>query len=464
METNNTSSTNDPSVSETPPVSASTPEPKPQRHRMLARLLVGAVLVALLLLVAIFVWYEKATAPPAEKVTKDMFSTTISGSTAGVPNRLLQTSRYSHGVGVGYLLHKPTAASAQRSGLVGHASAAELSYSPAIFYTKQASDGTQVFALDTATKETKQLTHAQAGATHPVFASLLQRLAYAKASCSVAVLDMYANTDTVIQEGSQDVTAVVPQEGYKSPVCYTPAGWSPDASYLAVVGTYSTHTKDLGLVSFSDLYLYDYGTKKLAKVATPAGFNSLASADDVFWQTNITLAAHYVQRGQYAATVKEDLAFVDASTTTAKPVNIQTKLDLTSVQAIGKTMYVRGTDNKLYAGTLATGELQAIAGSDATGTFLLKTETDKDTVTNILSLDGQPGMQDNFQLKSLPVSGGAKTVLYTPTSLSAYLLGWGATYDDVVYMDVLSMKSEIHSYNLTTKTDTVLLKDLPLIQ
>ena len=97
----------------------------------------------------------------------------------------------------------------------------------------------------------------------------------------------------------------------KDIVCYTPIAWSPDGSKLAIGGSYSLNNSEIGLVSFTDIYIYDVNTKKIEKYDPPKPYNTTRH---FFWADDAHIAAQYIESGQFAKTIKEDPTYRDWET------------------------------------------------------------------------------------------------------------------------------------------------------
>jgi hypothetical protein len=431
---------------------------KKSRRWLIILLIVAIILTAV---AVFFVLKSKSTTPKASSASTSTTKPTTtntpkasrstSAPTTGIANALLKSSQASQGVAIGYV--KTPQVSMQSNPFMGHASAATSSYNTTVFYDNTTSTGSQILGLNVDSKAVVQLTNDQSGASDPVFSSVSQKLAYAQGGCSAAIKDLGADTTTVIKAGNQSAT------------CYKPSAWSPDGKYLAYVGETETTIPNLGLIDIGSLFLYDLDTNSTVAVATPSGFNSVGSYSDVYWQDSSDIAAHFVNYGQYASILKEEVVSINVTSEKATDLVTPTNVDFSSVQLVGNTMYVIDSSPKeLLSGLETTASLQPVTGSDNAGSFLLKTGLDGSTVTDIYDIAGQVGQQGTFSINHVVPTGSSTTKLYSPDGFSAYMVGWGQSYNDIIYMDVVSNKTEIHQYDISNKADEILVGDLPLIQ
>lgn len=97
-----------------------------------------------------------------------------------------------------------------------------------------------------------------------------------------------------------------------------------------------------------------------------------------------------------------------------------------------------------------------------TGPFLLRADPETSALEDVILMSGQAGIENSFQLLDLPLKGGEVEELYRPGGFSAYMLGWGNNFDQIIYMAVLSGKSEIQQYTISTGENVTLVPDLPL--
>jgi hypothetical protein len=378
-------------------------------------------------------------------------SKTSTATATGISPALFKSSQAAQGIAVGYVEAKQVAM--RSNPFMGQAYAATNPYEASIFYDNSTSSGNQIFGLTVDSKATAQVTTDQSGASDPVFSSVSQKLAYAQGGCSVAIKGIDDNTATTIKVGSQSST------------CYEPSAWSPDGKYLAYVGETETNSTSLGLVDIGSLYIYDLATNSTTMITTPSNFNSVGGYADVFWQDPTDIAVHFVDYGQDASVLKEQVVSINITTQVSTNVVTPANVDYSSVQLVGNTMYAIDTQpQELLAGLETDGNLQAITGSDDFESYLLKTNNDNSAVTDIYGLSGQPGQQSTFSLEHLSPAGGEATKLYAPSGFSAYMLGWGQSYDDIIYMDVVSGQTEIHQYTISDNTDQTLVSNLPLTQ
>lgn len=366
-----------------------------------------------------------------------------------VPKYLLENDQSSMGVAVGYL--KVNRQTTTGNWLIGRVHAeAETAYKSGVFYKKN----DQIYVLDVATKKSEQLTMGQYVASDPVFASVSQRLAFSQGSCTVSAKDLTTKTEVVVKEGQS------------SGQCYKPVAWSPDGNKLAFVGIESKNSPDLGLVGFGTLYIYDFVLRSLTKYDAPTGYNSVKAYSAVAWKDNAEVIVSYVQWGKFASILKEQMVKIDVVSKATSEINTGVKFDLASLRTIGAREFAIGESPRqmLSGPTDGSNQFAPIDGGQDVGTYLLKVNSEGTAATDVYMLNGSAGSQDSFRLYVLPASGGQKAELYTPSDFSAYALGWGLSYDELIYMAVLSGKSEIHQYDISIKKDQVLVSDLPLIQ
>lgn len=405
-------------------------------------------IVGLSVLVVMIKYAKPAPVQPTQQIQPA--STQYTSATTGIPSRPFQNGQTSKGTSIGYV-KVDDGVSKKSSFFYGRAHAATNKYEPVLFYSKN----DQIFSLNTITRATLEVTPAGATASNPVFSSPLQMLAYRFGPCSIVIKDISSNTEEVVQQGSSDGT------------CYTPAAWSPDGTYLAYTGTSST-SSELGLVSFTNLYIYTVASKTSAVVTMPTGYNSLAGADGLLWQDDKSLLGHYVKRGQYAATLKEAFFVHNLTTKASVEYPSPTNAYLGSGQLINDTLYLVSNDqpgyNKLLSGSVTDGKYLPVDGSDGTGSFLLETNDSSSTPSNIYVMTGVIGSENSLGISRLTTKNDQKTNLYNPKGFSAYMLGWGKDYDQIIYMAILSGKAEIQQYTISQDKNEVLVADLPMSQ
>ncbi len=368
------------------------------------------------------------------------------------PAPLLQNGRSEKGVAIGYVVGRKQI-SIKSNLFDPEVYADSLNYQTAVFYDNQVSGIDQVFDLNLATNTTTQLTDGTLSANQPVFSSIDQELAYAQNECSVAIMSIASGTPTVIQNGS------------KSTTCYKPTAWSPDGHYLAYVGNTEISSPTLGLIGFSKLYIYNVNTKSSTPISAPTGFNSVGGYNDVYWQDSTHIAADYVDYGQMATILNQQLVLVDVSNQQTTNLPTVQNLDYSSVQLAGNNMYAISTQpDEIVTGIDTGSALQPLAGSADAGSFLLQTDPSGSMVNGIYDLAGQAGTQGSWTLNRLIPVSGQRTQLYNIKGISAYMLGFGKSYDNIIYMDVMSGEDEIHQYTISTNSDQTLITNLPLVQ
>lgn len=367
---------------------------------------------------------------------------------------LLQSNQSSRGVSVGYIkMQKPTS---KGNLFVGHAYAESTDYHTGVFYITLDS---RIHLLDTVTKVTTAVT--TNGSSAPVFSSISQSLAFKK-ECTVYAKKLGEDTETVIKEGVRYTT---PTD--TASICYAPSAWSPDGKRLAIIGTSLADAK-LGLVTLSKLYVYSIESKVLEAYDPPASFNTVYGG--IRWLGNDSIAVNSAEFGEFAKVLKQKPYKVRLSDKTYTELGDNFNYDFSTAQVVGNEVYARTTNGTgegpvaLVSGPIDGGDLNKVAGSDDAGTFLVQTNSDATQATNIYMLNGSAGSENSFNLIKLPAAGGTATTLFSPKGYSAYMLGWGQDFDQIIYMAVPSGKSEIRQYTVSTQADIALVSDLPLIQ
>ena len=389
--------------------------------------------------------YSASTGTSASQTDKPAKVTTV--PTSNIPTKLLQNGQPMQGVAIGYLVGKQVAT--RTNPFEGQAYAASNNYQAAVFY--DSSDG-QISDVNVVTKATAKVTDDSSGATTPVFSSIDQKLAYTENDCSVAVMSVPTGVPTVIQKGD------------KSSTCYGPVAWSPDGKYLAYTGGTETQNQSLGLVNLVKLYIYDESTNTTSVLDTPSGFNSVG-ASDVYWQDATHIAVHYVDYGFAASIQSEKLTSVDVTNQQGSDLPTLHNLNYQSIQIVGNEMYATASfPGGLLYGPVNASSLQQVAGTDNTNTFLLQTDSSNSKVNSIYMTAGNPGTENSFKINQLNPNSGQIKQLYAPQDISTAMLGFGQSYDEIIYMEILSNKCEIHQYTISTDTDQVLVPNLPLIQ
>lgn len=325
-------------------------------------------------------------------------------------------------------------------------------YDPIVFYSKDQN----IYSLNTASKGSQQIT--QDTGSEPVFSSITQQLAYQK-TCSVY--------STPLPQSSDEHTLIIEGVDYqgsgtfsKDVVCYKPVAWSPDGTKLAMSGMYSLNDPSLGLVSFNDIYIYDQKTKDIEKFSPPEPYNTTRH---FFWTDNTHLAAQYIQSGQYASTIKEDPFIVTTTSQSITPLTLRESLKLDAIQNVGGQFYTFDSSNtSLLASQTIDGDFKEVVKTQGnSGTFLLKADS-SNALSDVLLLSGQAGLENSFKLLDFKTATSEMTELYNPNAFSAYMLGWGKDFDEVIYMAVLSGKSEVQQYTISTNKNETLVPDLPL--
>lgn len=375
-------------------------------------------------------------------------------SNSNVPEFLLESSQGSNGIAVGYLKKNEPATS--RSFLVPKASAAEVEYEPIVFY----SNLDNIFSLNTVTKESKQVTDTIG--SNPVFSSIAQKLAFNKERCDVFVKDMSTNEDVLVVDGD-DAFGAQGEDGSVSissdAICYTPAAWSPDANKLAIKGTYSVNSTEMGLVGFIDMYIYDFASFSLTKIEPPEGFNT---SQEFRWLNNEKVLVKYAEFGAFASLIKEQITETVVEDNSHNPTNLSSTLSLENMRTVGKTSVAVSEGMLLQSDTGAIADFKPILAVNILGNYLIKGNATGDAIDSLYTLDGMPGSQGSFKIQEVKINETRTIDLYSPDGFSAYLLGWGLNYDEIIYMAVLSGKSEVHQYTISTGTNEVLVPDLPL--
>ena len=149
----------------------------------------------------------------------------------------------------------------------------------------------------------------------------------------------------------------------------------------------------------------------------------------------------------------------------ASPLILQSSVKLDQVQAVGGLFYAFSeTQSAFMAAPTIDGTFSEVVKTNGkSGTFLLKAD-ETNNLSDLIMLNGQPGAENNFKLLDFKIGSGEMTELYSPPGFSAYMLGWGQNFDEVIYMAVLSGKSEIQQYSISSGKYETLVADLPLIQ
>lgn len=375
-------------------------------------------------------------------------------SNTNVPEFLLESSQGSNGIAVGYLKKNEPATSS--SFLIPKASAAEVEYEPIVFY----SNLDNIFSLNTVTKESKQVT--ETIGSNPVFSSIAQKLAFNKERCDVFVKDMSTNEDVLVVDGD-DAFGAQGEDGSVSissdAICYTPAAWSPDANKLAIKGTYSVNSTEMGLVGFIDMYIYDFASSSLTKIKPPEGFNT---SQEFRWLNNEKVLVKYAEFGAFASLIKEQITETSIEDNSHSPANLSNAFSIDSMRSVGKTLVAVSEGKLLVSDTGAVADLKSVLAVNSIGNYLIKVAEDGETVDSLYTLDGQPGSQGSFKIQEVNIDEARTIDLYNTDGFSAYMLGWGLNFDEIIYMAVLSGESEVHQYKISTNTNEVLVPDLPL--
>lgn len=357
----------------------------------------------------------------------------------------MRHSGNSQGIAVGYVPKKVAQGEGGWS-LTPRAAAAEAAaYEPVVFYTKDSN----VYMLNAATKASSQLTND--GGEYPVFSSVAQQLAFTK-SCEVYTKALGSESESVIE--------LPASEG----VCYQPIAWSPDGTKLALGALRSTNSAELGLVTLKDVYLYDTASHTGEKIDIPQPFNTVAG---LVWVDSSHLIVEHQQLGQFAKVLSSQLSTVDISGDTPETALLQTNnaIYLQSLQSIESSYFA--LDSEL-SGTLLAGivdsnsaSFEALQGASAVSSYLLKPGASAEG--EVFYLSGQAGTENSYGMYTLPTAGGTATRVHDVSGLSAYVLGWGASYDSVIYM-ACSTTCDIHLYDIESQQDEVIVPGLPLIQ
>lgn len=387
--------------------------------------------------------------------TKGGSQKTISSSSqptqSNVPVRLLQQSKNTSGVALGYVKTSKKSTSSNSSPFFKKVLADTINYTPTIFYTSENNSAKQIMALDTVTKETRSLTSAGAiSASDPVFSSISQKLAYARSGkTELNVLNLDDNKETIIEPA-------------KGSIQYTPIAWSPDGTKLAYIAIdQEMNTPNWGLAK---LYIYQEGVDN-QEIKAPEGFNSVNSFADVIWSDTNTITGRYIDKGDFGKTLKEQLFNVDVISYKLSTTNSPITGPLTSVQTASDLDYFINSDPIILKKVSTTNKTDSssIIGTEQLGSYLLRFN-EQDELSDIIYILGEPGSENSMTINSLTAKETQKSVLLTPPGISSYLLGWGTSYDELIYMVITHNTSEIHSLDLTSNTDALIVGDLPMIQ
>ncbi len=154
--------------------------------------------------------------------------------------------------------------------------------------------------------------------------------------------------------------------------------------------------------------------------------------------------------------------------TTKKSTNYTSpkNLFLGGAQLINGTLYAASfsaDSSTIVSGALADGKYTTIKNTEDGAGFLTQLNTETNNPDYLMLMAGRGGTENSFSLSKVKVTDGEKTKLFSPGGFSAYLLGWGKDYDSVIYMDDLSLKSEIRQYTISTNKDVLLQSGIPLV-
>lgn len=434
----------------------------------------GILVLALIMVATISFWPQKKISAPSSNLTpaKSKSSTvqaktvttnsattpvkTTSQATAtpstiapGIPNYLYQSSQTSQGAAVGYLKIKQT--SYQPHGLLGSAiaSADSPNYQTAIFYPK--SDG--IYAYGKYTNSNSKV----ANGTTPVFSSILQKLA-TSLDCTISMHDFTDNSDTVVATPSIAGT----QTGAE---CYRPVEWSPDGKSLLFTSNKPVSNSDIGLVTFSIPYIYDVASSKSTAITIPDGLNSLQG--NGHWQDAQSIVFSYVLWGYHASIMTSETVTYSLVSKQYTKLATPDGINVSSIQTASKALYILSTSRTiLYSGSgLESNSLKPVSGlsTDAIGSYLLEIN-DEGTVSHLITAQGQFGIQGGVKFYDLNTASNTQKLFFTPDSYSSNLIGWGQSYDQLIYNKFISSKSsnQIRLHTLSSGQDDLLVDDVIL--
>lgn len=418
-------------------------------------MIIGALILVLITGLAGAFWYvtqgSKDTKNPAASAspqTKGAFAK----YQANVPDWLLENNRGDANVTLGYL--KSAKKTSSRGGLVPSAAAADADFASVMMYKANSqSDGPQIFSYNSADGSTTQLTKQAGGASAPVFASVTQNLAYKMSpntfdNGGITVKNLTTAAETVVVASRANVSNV-------------PIAWSPDGTMLA----YGSTNNDTTLPDWNMLKLNIYTSgKPVVEVPAPAGFNSLSSYFDVVWLNNSQLQVRFIKKIALGNTEKSQTFTVEVKDQTAIASDTVLEGELSEFQTIGETLYFLGQKPAaLKAVKLAPqAVVQVVPGTEGAKTFALRLN-EQGELSGLLYTTGEAGTLGAVKLFSADADGSNPAEVMTFSGYGGGVIGWGQSYDELVYILVLSGKREVHVYNLKTKTDKVILTNLPLV-
>jgi len=442
------------------------PAKKSSKKRIIWIIATLLVLVGLGLGGYYLVFSKEESATPTVSTNPATDGETTTEQKSNVPQFLLEQGAPSSGVAVGYI--KLSTDKTSMSGYpvklaTAQTGTSEITYQPAIFYTNSGN----IFTLNTETKETKQVTNE--GGSNPVFSSMAQKLAFTRNTCDVYLRDIATNGEPLIRSGQGTPTLSSFDEATDDAKCYTPLAWSPDGKNLLMQGVYSINNSEFGLVGLSDLYIYNLESGSSTKLIIPDPFNT-TDAGTFSWLNDHEITGYLQEFGAYATVVAKQLSVIDISTGDVTKVGDAEGFLPNTVKTVGDASYILAGDYTtridLYTGKTGDsyGNFTKINTDNGIGTFLLKTNDASDSVESVVYMQGSAGTENSFTAYEISPDGADSKKLFAPKSYSSRLLGWGLNYDEIIYMDDISGKTEIKKYTISSNTDEVLISDLPLIQ
>lgn len=420
-----------------------------------------AVLLVLSLLLASWYMLNKGDGTKdasSDQTTKSSEKNETIEKIGNIPKTLFQMTQSREGIALGYVEKEPNhESSLLRNLFIGRASAHQDEYDTVLFFKD--SEGA-ISMLNTVTKEISKIVDEKGSSL--VFSSVGQKLAYIKDDgCSVSLFDFDLSESNTILNGSVTFQDTINDEIEDEEICFSPISWSPNGNKLLLKGVYSVNNQEAGLMSINRLYIYDIETKAVEKLLLSEDDNS--NGTYAYWLDDVTILSSQEKRDTAFVAPTEELVTINIKDTTHIVTKFDADIALGTVQVIGNVFYAYSESNtSLVMGSCSEpSKISSLGAISGGGTFLV---TSKGSSYELFTIDGTAGEENSFTLNKTVVSTGERVELHKPEGYSAYMLGWGSSYDEIIYMNVPSGKNEIHQYSISSDVDTLMVDDLSFIQ
>jgi hypothetical protein len=470
-----------PTTSE-PPAYGPNIKNKSKNRRMVILIIITVVTLAIgAILVWLFIFGKNASDQTANNsaktggstasITADLHSIALpERGAAKIPAAFLKHNATLSGVSLGYIKANkkvttwPFEGTAKAGGVENEANTTVDSYYPSLLFVKSVNGKDQIVGYSIGPNTETQYSDEAVGARHAVFSSASQKISYEGFIKLADDGSSGANgngCDLVVKD---IVSGQVKRVQRTGKVCYNPIAWSPDGTKLLYEGINNElNAPDWGLAK---LYIY---TEQNPQTAVPMA-NEINSYDGYSWwgdNTNFYARFAYHEKGNVS---NRNWLSYNTTTWAVSATNIPGDDDSVSAQTVGdKNYYIDSdlSDRSIRYITAGPNSISVVPNTEDSGSFLLR--LDKYGILSQIvfmtsSVSPTGGGLQSFQANTANIDGSQKAQLFNFDSYTAWLLSWGADYNEFVYLFYNNGKLDAHVYNLETKTDYILYTGLPLIQ